>query len=87
MKALILGFVAYAKKLLFVYAVSLTALAITTSLAQAQRCPSGQDAFLNCLPADHRYGGPGVNSTTAPRAGNSRKTIAADVRDGAMRCG
>jgi hypothetical protein len=28
--------------------------------AHAQRCPAGADAFLNCLPLDHRYGGPGT---------------------------
>jgi hypothetical protein len=27
--------------------------------AHAQRCPAGADAFQNCLPLDHRYGGPG----------------------------
>jgi hypothetical protein len=28
--------------------------------AHAQRCPAGADEFLNCLPLDHRYGGPGA---------------------------
>ena len=42
-------------RLLFATAI---VVAFTVS-ANAQRCPAGADAFLNCLPLDHRYGGPG----------------------------
>jgi hypothetical protein len=38
---------------------SIAVLFLATGTAQAQRCPAGADAFLNCLPPDHRYGGPG----------------------------
>jgi hypothetical protein len=39
--------------------------------AQAQRCPAGHDAFLNCLPLDHRYGGPGqIQRRTGPLPAN-----------------
>jgi len=37
----------------------ITALFLATGTAHAQRCPAGQDAFLNCLPMDQRYGQPG----------------------------
>jgi len=40
-------------------ALTLIGTIIGASSAHAQRCPAGQDAFLNCLPPDHRYGGPG----------------------------
>jgi hypothetical protein len=46
--------------LTFMLAATVVALVWISSLpAHAQRCPSGADAFLNCLPPDHRYGGPG----------------------------
>src|SRR5262249_37329868 len=44
------------KKLLLT---GISVLFLATGAAQAQRCPAGADAFLNCLPLDHRYGGPG----------------------------
>jgi hypothetical protein len=44
------------KKLLMLPCV---ALCLAAQPASAQRCPAGADAFQNCLPLDHRYGGPG----------------------------
>src|SRR5262249_53706027 len=34
--------------------------------AHAQRCPAGHNAFLNCLPLDHRYGGRGAIQRWSP---------------------
>lgn len=38
---------------------ALTLIGTIIGASPAQRCPAGHDAFLNCLPLDHRYGGPG----------------------------
>ena len=40
--------------------------------AQAQRCAAGQDAFLNCLPLDHRYGGAGEIPRPQPERAQRR---------------
>ena len=45
---------------------------VGASLAHAQRCPAGADAFLNCLPLDHRYGGPGTMPRLKPTADGSQ---------------
>jgi hypothetical protein len=45
---------------------------IAPAPAHAQRCPAGQDAFLNCLPLDHRYGGPGAIQRWRPTPESGR---------------
>jgi hypothetical protein len=41
--------------------------------AHAQRCPAGADAFMNCLPLDHRTGGPGEISIQQRRFAQSHR--------------
>jgi hypothetical protein len=54
------------KTLFTAIAIAIAIVLVTSASAIAQRCPAGADAFLNCLPPDHRYGGPGSIQQLSP---------------------
>jgi hypothetical protein len=69
----------------------IAALFLATETAHAQRCPAGQDAFLNCLPTDQRYGQPGQIPTPqlqhAQRHGRAARPCVYDYVMGLRRRG